>query len=206
MRKLAESVKKLKQSEVGRTVDSRIREFRRPRQSEELFKELCFCILTANFNAERSIRIQDRIGNGFISLPEPELARKLKELGHRFPNTRAKYIAEARKHCGSLKKTLGSFEDEKKLREWLVSNVKGLGMKEASHFLRNVGYEDLAIVDFHIADLLAKHGLIEKPKTITPKKYLEIEGVLRQIAKKTGLSMAELDLYLWFCETGKVLK
>jgi N-glycosylase/DNA lyase len=92
------------------------------------------------------------------------------------------------------------------MREWLVNNVKGLGMKESSHFLRNIGYKDLAIIDFHIVDLLEREKLIERPKTITPKKYLEIEQILAELGKKTNLNLAELDLYLWYLETGKILK
>jgi len=84
--------------------------------------------------------------------------------------------------------------------------VKGFGYKEASHFLRNIGFENLAIIDFHIIDSLVDAGLIEKPKTITPKKYLEIETMLKKIAEKSGMNLAELDLYLWCNETGKVLK
>ncbi len=96
--------------------------------------------------------------------------------------------------------------DELKLREWLVKTVKGFGMKESSHFLRNVGYESLAIIDFRIIDVLHRYGLIERPKTMSRKKYLEIEEVLRQLAQKVGMSLAELDLYLWYMETGKILK
>jgi N-glycosylase/DNA lyase len=92
------------------------------------------------------------------------------------------------------------------LREWLIAEVKGFGPKESSHFLRNVGFTDFAIIDFHIVDVLVRHGLIEKPKTVTKRRYLEIEELLRHIAKKADLNMAELDLYLWYMETGKVLK
>ena len=41
---------------------------------------------------------------------------------------------------------------------------------------------------------------------MSKKKYLEIEGLLRKIAGKTGLTLGELDLYLWYLETGKILK
>ncbi|MFX0023913.1 MAG: N-glycosylase, partial [Candidatus Hermodarchaeota archaeon] len=90
--------------------------------------------------------------------------------------------------------------------DWLVKNVKGIGYKEASHFLRNIGYTEYAIVDFHIVDLLVKHNFIEKPKTMTKSKYLEIEKILKSIGSELELNMAELDLYLWYLETGKILK
>ena len=94
-------------------------------------------------------------------------------------------------------------------RNWLNENVYGLGMKEASHFLRNVGKKDVAIIDFHIVDLLNSEGLLDfdrKSKSLTPSRYLEIEKVLLDLGKRLGLNLAELDLYLWYLETGKVLK
>src|SRR3989344_905792 len=87
-----------------------------------------------------------------------------------------------------------------------VENVKGFGMKESSHFLRNIGVKDIAIIDFHIVDLLVAEGLIQRPKSLSREKYLEIEDVLIGLANKVNLSLAELDLYLWYIETGKVLK
>jgi len=208
MNGLLESVEYLKNSEVKKLVDDRLREFRElgNGSSNEIFKELCFCILTANFNAEKSMKIQMKIGDGLLILPESLLASKLKELGHRYPNTRARYIVDARKHKNSLRTTIKMFNDENKLREWLDKNVKGIGYKEASHFLRNIGYTDFAIIDFHIIDVLTKYKIIEKPKTLTKRSYLEIEELLRKIAGKLNLNLAELDLYLWYMETGKILK
>lgn len=202
MKKLLETIRELKQSEVKNLVNNRINEFK---QNNKTFEELCFCILTANFDAEKCIKIQSRIGDGFLVLNENELQNKLKELGCRFHN-RASYIVEARKHKDSLKDILNNSNTDNEKREWLVKNVKGLGYKEASHFLRNIGYENFAIIDFHILDLLAKNKLIEKPKAINKAKYLEIEKILKDIAKKARLNLAELDLYLWYLETGKVLK
>ena len=205
---LVKRIEKLKSSEISSVIDQRIKEFEQIGKSgiKEIFKELCFCILTANYNAKGGIRIQKAIGDGFLSLSEKQLARKLKELGHRFPNARAKYIVEARKMLDEIDKVLKSKLSENEKREWLVKNIKGLGYKEASHFLRNIGYKNLAIIDFHIVDVLVRHGLIKKPKTLTKRKYLEIEGVLKKIADRVGLSLAELDLYLWYMETGVVLK
>jgi len=185
-----------------------MREFKRVGASSanKIFSELCFCILTANFNAERAIEIQKMVGAGFRTLSQEELAKKLKELGYRHPNIRSKYIVRAREHSKTIKHTVKGYKDDKRLREWIVKNIMGLGYKEASHFLRNIGRENVAIIDFHIIDLMEKSGLIERPKTLTPKKYLEAERVLSRLAGKVGLSLAELDLYLWYLETGKVLK
>jgi N-glycosylase/DNA lyase len=207
MDELIKQIESLKDGEIGNLIQKRIEEFKElnKKPSDELFKELCFCILTANFNAEKSIKIQNEIGACFLDNSEEELAKKLKNLGYRYPNTRAKYISESRKYKESLKEVI-QFNDKQKLREWIVNNVKGLGYKEASHFLRNIGFDDFAIIDFHIVDILVKHDLIKRPKTLTKTKYLEIENLLRTIGKKTNLTLAELDLYLWYLETGKILK
>jgi len=112
-------------------------------------------------------------------------------------------VAIAEKHANFLLNAgKATFDDT----VTLVKNVKGLGYKEASHFLRNTGKKNLAIIDFHIIDLLERHRLIEKPKTISKARYLEIEDVLRKLGTKAGLNQSELDLYLWYMETGKVLK
>jgi len=206
MKDLIDYIEKLKKSLVGRKVEKRIKEFKEisKKSNDDIFKELCFCILTANFNAEKSIEIQNKIGDGFLNFSEKELEKKLRELGHRYPKTRAKYIVEARMFKDSLKNILESNEND--LRDWFVKNIKGLGYKEASHFLRNIGFENFAIIDFHIIDLLVKHKLIKRPKTLTKRKYFEIENILKRIAKELNINLAELDLYLWYMETGKILK
>ena len=207
MKSLIEKIETLKNSEIGNLVNQRIDEFKKINRNsnDELFQEICFCILTANYNAEKSIKIQNEIQNCFSTDTTDELSKKLKNYGHRFPNTRAKYISESLK-CKDKLKDIVKFHDKQALRNWIVNNVKGLGYKEASHFLRNIGFDNYAIIDFHIIDILYDNKLIQKPKTITKNKYLEIEDLLKKIAKKTNLTLAELDLYLWYIETGKILK
>jgi len=208
MKKLLAHIKKLKQSCLAERVNEKIREFESvPRAGAgSLFSELCYCILTAGFNAERAIKIQQSIGDGFYSLPKPELRKQLRHLGHRFPNVRADYIVDARRHYDILPEIV-RYEDNI-AREWLACNVKGISYKEASHFLRNTGSKNLAIIDFHILDILDKYSLISKPRTkaLSRKLYLETESLLRNIAKNSGMNLAELDLYLWYAETGKILK
>ncbi len=204
---LINSLKRLKKSRIAGEIRKKVKGFASfsKKPANEAFKELCFCLLTANYSAEGGMRIQNALNNKFLSLPEDELKDELKKLRYRFPNTRAAYICEARAHIPALKKIFG-FRDGKGAREWLVKNVRGLGFKEASHFLRNVGFADVAIIDFHIIDLLARHRIIKKALSITKKRYYAIEKKLEAIAQETGLTLAELDLYLWYLETGKVLK
>jgi N-glycosylase/DNA lyase len=207
MKELIKRIENLKKSDISKKVEERINEFKNIDKSsnDELFKEICFCLLTANYNAEKSIKIQDEIGECFLTDSKEELTKKLKNYGHRFPNVRAEYISESIK-CKEKLNEIVQFPDKKALRDWIVNNVKGLGYKEASHFLRNVGFDDYAIIDFHIVDILVDNKIINKPKTLTKRKYLKIEDKLRKIAEKTDLNLAELDLYLWYLETGKILK
>ncbi len=194
----------LRNTGIKTLVDARMKEFKRKKRLNELFNELCFCILAANFNAERAWKIQNALSNKFLTLSQKALANELKRLGHRFPNARARYIANARRFLNELRKLYNL--NEKEAREWLVKHIKGIGYKEASHFLRNVGFENVAILDFHILNVLEAFNILKKPKTLTKKRYLEIERKLNTIAKRLGITLAELDLYLWYLETGKVLK
>jgi|TARA_Y100000310_G_scaffold43287_1_gene40376 N-glycosylase/DNA lyase len=82
MNNLVELVERLKKTSIKDIVEKRMNEFEElgKKDSNEFFKELCFCFLTANFNAEGGIRIQKEIGDGFLYLNEKELSEKLKEL------------------------------------------------------------------------------------------------------------------------------
>jgi N-glycosylase/DNA lyase len=207
MEKLARSVRSLKQGPIAKIVGERMEEFRRAGSSEKrIFKELCFCILTANYSAEGGIRIQKAVGDGFLTLSQSRLAAKLKSLGYRFPNLRAKYIVDARSKRAAILDALAL--PEPVARSWLAKNIYGLGYKEASHFLRNIGRTGLAIIDFHIIDILADSGAISRPKSksLPERTYLEIESRLDDLARRSGTTQGELDLYLWYMETGKILK
>jgi len=200
MKRLLSGVEKTKR-EIEPIVRKRMREFKNNRNH---FSELCFCILTANYTAEGGIKIQCAV-NDFSCLRKNEIEKTLRKMGHRFPKTRADYINEAKK-CRNELEMLSEMEDSFERREWLVENVKGLGYKEASHFLRNIGYSDVAIIDRHIISIMKDYGLIEAPKTITKKRYLEIERILEKLSSELSVSLGELDLYLWYMKTGKILK
>ncbi|MFN4133503.1 MAG: N-glycosylase/DNA lyase, partial [Candidatus Hadarchaeales archaeon] len=175
--------------------------------NERWFSELCFCILTANSTAKLGMKIQKELGGGgFHSLPFPALAKKLKEAGHRFYSQRARFIVAARKHL-RIKEILLEMENPAEMREWLAANILGIGFKEASHFLRNVGFLDFAILDRHILSLMRENGLIEwEGGALTRRRYLEYEKRLSSIAEKIKMPLGELDLFLWYLKTGEVLK
>jgi N-glycosylase/DNA lyase len=108
---------------------------------------------------------------------------------------------------GMIKGSMEKIKDGRQLRNHFARNVVGYGMKEASHFMRNVGYRNLAILDRHILKNLCHFGVIETiPRTMTPGIYHEIEEKFVQFSKKLGIPMDELDLLFWSAETGEIFK
>ncbi len=139
---------------------------------------------------------------------EDEVALSLKTCGYRFPNLKAKFIVRNRHflpHIRDLIKPIAD-EDQGKAREYIVRNFVGFGYKEASHFLRNVGYFDLAIIDRHVISFLKAQGASLNFKTLTRYRYLQAESILRSISNALGIDLGILDLFIWFEETETVLK
>lgn len=200
----------LKKDEISETVNKRIREFEElhNKSNKEWFNELCFCLLTANSSARLGINIQDYMKkkDGFLTCNQEELSAILKQMGHRFYEKRAEYIVLARNNAADIRDEITTMENEFTAREWLVKNIKGIGYKESSHFLRNVGYKRLAILDKHIMRIMCDSCIIDVPKTLTRKRYLNIEQEFISLADEVDLTPAELDLYLWYTQTGEVLK
>ena len=204
---LIEIINELQSSPVGQTIQARLEEFREKRTlpNDDVFSELCFCILTANFSAKRAIDIQSQLTTCFLYDSPTQITRQLRTCGYRFPHTRAMYISTSRQYKDMLQEILSTQQGED-LRTWLIKHIKGFGYKEASHFLRNIGYQDYAIIDSHIIDILVRHAIIDKPASITKRRYLKIEVILRELADEVGITLAALDLYLWYLETGNILK
>lgn len=144
-----------------------------------------------------------------------EMTEVLKKAGaHRFPVARPGYIVTARnflhEHCGlRLREQLESFSDPIERRDWLAreKRIKGLGYKEASHFLRNIGLMGHAILDKHVLRCLADLQVVESPMPpSTRARYLQVEERLKNLAHDVEIDFDELDLVLWSMKTGEVLK
>lgn len=200
---LVRKITGLKKTPVSSAISRRMGEFE---NAQDWFSELCFCISTANASSQSGLRFQEKSKGKLHTASRRELEKWLSESGCRFYRNKAGFIIEARSKFDhvSLKRNIVS-KGEFAARAWVVENVKGLGWKEASHFLRNVGYKNLAILDRHVLNLLKEHGVIREVK-LSKKLYLEIEKKLEKLCKETGLRQGELDFYLWFLKTGKVLK
>ena len=164
--------------------------------NKDIHLELSFCILTPQskalnaWQAITNLKKDDLIYNG--------KAEELVELREQMTKD------------GELitKDFFDSLPTVTEKRDWIVKNIKGMSYKEASHFLRNVGFgEDIAILDRHILKNLVKLDVIDElPKTLTPKLYLEIEEKMRNYCKFVKIPMDELDLLLWYKEAGVIFK
>lgn len=186
---------------------------------ERVFAELCFCLCTPQTKARNAwTAISGLMESGILFHGKAgDIESRL--VGVRFSGSKARYIAEAREYFmregkirikEKIKKCSAGVLGNPStiLREWLVNEILGLGYKEASHFLRNIGLgRDLAILDRHILKNLRLYGVIkEAPETLSKRKYLEIESLMRKFSQKINIPMDELDLLLWCKETGEVFK
>ena len=178
----------------------------------DIFEELSFCIFTPQSKAVlcnkavKNLKRQGLLFKGSLNKIRPHLK------GVRFPNNKASYLMEARKLFISKNKLdIKSRIDPNDIietREWFVKNVKGIGYKEASHFLRNIGFgKNISILDVHILNNLVKYKVIEeRPSSITKKKYLFIEDKMKKFSASISIPLDELDLLFWSIQTGYVFK
>jgi len=210
------SVDSLGCSEVVDTIKRRLREFERlGKYGKTTFDfrpfldlkikatietELAFCISTANSSALSGLKFQKYLED--LSLNElsvGELERLLRKARVRFASRKAEYIKVAIDKFEIVERAL-KLDDFGARRELL--KLKGLGMKESSHFLRNIGRKNLAIVDRHVLRWLDRRGYNFR----LPRDYTKAEDVLRRIAKEKSLTLSELDLMIWFEMTRKISK
>ncbi|MBN1898790.1 MAG: DNA lyase, partial [Spirochaetes bacterium] len=122
----------------------------------DLFIEMVFCLLTPQAKARSCAEALDDlvhskklyIGN------EKEISVRLNRT--RFKNKKAEYIINVRNRFlkngkVNLRSWLFKEKEAIRIRENLVKNIKGMGYKEASHYLRNIGLgHEMAILDRHV--------------------------------------------------------
>lgn len=180
---------------------------------KEVFAEMAFCILTPQSKAKNAWQaITTLVENNLLYEGSAEEIVEYLNIV-RFKNNKSRYLVEFRDlmtEDGKLqpKKILESKGNTFEKRKWILKNIKGMGLKEANHVLRNLGFgEEIAILDRHILRNLQRLNVIEEiPKTLTEKKYYEIEKAMKKYSEYSGIKMDELDLVLWYKEAGEVFK
>jgi N-glycosylase/DNA lyase len=195
-------------AERGDAIRKRLDEFAAVDPSA-YFYELLYCLLTPQSSAVNAHKVIAILQNADALRNDLPLAEILASREHyiRFHNTKARRITEMRSRYEEIHSRIVNTPDSLELRAWLVDNVKGLGWKESSHFLRNIGRRNLAILDRHILRNLVRYRVIRSmPRTLTPSRYLSIEQSFLRFAAETGIPLDELDLLFWSGQTGMILK
>jgi len=194
---------KARKKEIRARLDQ-FQEVWRRGSDELLWEELVFCIFTAGASARMGFRSVEAIRPFLIDGKREDMTLALRTNGaHRFPVERPGYIVVTRdylrEHCGlALRKKLQSFADPLERRDWLAreKRIKGLGYKESSHFLRNIGLLGHAILDKHVMSCLADLKVVETSKPpATRARYWKQRRDYNPLPAKLRLTLMSL---IWF--------
>ncbi len=198
-----------------KNIRKRLRELNRFESLSDrgLFEELVFCLFTPGskaVNADKAVKkLKGR--KMLYSSGKDEIALLIRGLV-RFHNNKARYLVCAREFFTDKKKLRIkerlARKDPLSVREYLVGNIKGLGYKEAGHFMRNIGLgRDITILDTHVLKNLKNFNVIKDiPVSISRKLYFRTEERMRRFAKDINIPLDELDLLFWSRQTGFIFK
>lgn len=194
---------------------------------EEFLYEIAICIFGSQMVFETAVATADRLRERKLLRPGPRarsvqaIERKVVEaltdplpvhtcdgtqrwVRPRFKNRQAsllaKTIVEIYGQSRTIRGLLSDAGNAREARETLMEHVWGFGPKQASLFLRRVGYcADLAVLDVHVLDYLQlARGLSLAPgKLGSLSLYEEIENTFQEIAAEFGHSMGCVDLATW---------
>jgi len=184
--------------------------FRRFDQVSSAWSALLFCILSSQVRvpkANAALRaILQRItfdGNVSSTQVYDQVRDVLRheDVRYRFPEVKARQISHswiAFAQLGNdLYEFLDSLPDEQSARAEVTSLFPGLGMKQASMFLRDIGYSRrLCIIDTHILWYCDQFGRAPTG-ALTARRYLEIEKFLLEESDKRGVSPGIFDSVVW---------
>ena len=209
-----ENIKRI-YSKIKNDIEKRLKDFKERWKSndEKIFYELVFCLLTPQSKAKVCWNAVERMTkkNLILGGDKKEIIDAIE--GVRFKYKKAEYIIEARNLFSidgkiKIKDFIKKVMPPSNAREWMVKNVKGMGYKEASHFLRNIGFgENFSILDRHILKNLKFIGIIEEiPSSLNKNRYIAIEKKMKEFSEEIEIPLSHLDLVLWYKETGEIFK
>lgn len=121
---------------------------------------------------------------------------------YRFPKTRAHQIANARDAIAkkTLSERLTDSLSPAQLRRCLITDIAGLGPKQASMLIRNCGKSyDLAILDVHVLHYMEMQNLLHIRHTSvgTVPAYEHTEKIAMDYANRLGYPVGYLDWAIW---------
>ncbi|MFW6029351.1 MAG: N-glycosylase/DNA lyase [Halanaerobiales bacterium] len=195
-------------------IKSRLRDFKDSwfTNDEDIFTEMAFCVFTpqskahAGWNAATQLRDSELLFTGSAD----EIGPILSSNGVRFHKNKTRYLLENReKFYPNTKIKLMDYLNDNIItaRENLKRDVKGWGYKEASHFLRNIGFGDeIAILDRHILRTLIGEGVIKEMPSNLGRDYLLVEKKMLNYCHEVGIEPDAMDLVMWYNVNGEFFK
>lgn len=208
------------QAQGGATLDWRLL------TEDEMLYEAAICIFGSQMQFEMAVATADRLRDqGLLfskqltgmtdcevqivevlsqPLSVPDKDGSVRKVMPRFRNRLASLlvttVTEMYGKGHSLRRLLFSANSAKDARKHLILKVWGFGPKQASLFLRRIGYcADLAVLDAHVLDYLhLTRGIRIAPSRLGRLScYEEIEDTFREIASRFGHSLGCVDLATW---------
>lgn len=137
-----------------------------------------------------------------LQAPVLESSGRLRK--YRFPRLRARHLRHAAKaiyeHGRSLTHLLSWSPNAQAARHHLVQTVPGVGPKQASMFLRNIGYGiDLVVLDSHVMRFMGLFLDIPHPvrSVASLPHYEKAETSFQSHAATLGVPVQSLDTAVW---------
>ncbi len=191
--------------------DSRFRPlaFQADMSLDYLWKRMAFCILSSNVRYETAQKafqtlFADQASVWVSADPatvEANVQHALRLSGYRYPAIRAFQLAASwatlRKRYSDLVALFICEQDSAAIREFIVGEFSGIGFKQASMFLRDIGAAtDLAILDTHTISFM--NALLgTRIKVASRRSYLTAEQCFLEMAEAHGVRVSVLDTAIW---------
>lgn len=211
--------------QVSKKIDSKYCASWQDHDEYNLWTELVACILGSRVSYEQakgSLQHLDRLGllkigtgdqffnnyeeklvNGLWTPVKIETSAGSMIRRYPFPKQKANHIARTARNIYSettLKNMLQEIQTPEMARIAVMSRAVGIGPKQASLFLRNIGYCDkMAVLDMHVLRYLFFIGLLRMQIKSIPNlfKYEQLEEKFRAYAKSISVPVTTLDIAIW---------
>jgi N-glycosylase/DNA lyase len=194
--------------ELLELTEKKLENIRRSVSLDELWASMSFCILSSNVRlasankAHRAICDAPTLFNPTAESDDLEsrIHDILIQSGYRFHKTKARQLAKSwvalKVNHAKLVEMIAETNDIFAAREYIIKIFPGIGIKQASMFLRDIGTTcELAIIDIHIRRFLSSHCSEFDPSN--KKAYLRAETWINEIAICHTSSVAAVDLAIW---------
>ena len=190
-------------NEYYRSIQAKVQAFRTD-NADEIFAKACYCLLTPATKAHSAnIKCAQLLEHTFIfRASQEEIAGLLRQAPEyiRFHNQKAERLVRWRENAKPIIEAIlnNDFESEKHLRAFVVEKIYGMNLKEASHFLRNIGRgNSLAILDRHIIFFMKEEKMIPENQELTSARYGDWEKIFETWAQSQGMEVAQADYAVW---------